>query len=115
MAGGAELEGAATFQRTIREAARDVADTTVEAHAAGALMATEGRKDSPRRTGFLASTHGYGVSGPLIEVTATAPYATIVHSQNPWLERAVEDEDDHVADLYLAGLDRALARVKGNR
>jgi hypothetical protein len=113
MAGDAELAGVENLDRTLDVAAREIADVTPEERAAGEYLARRGAAAAPRRTGFLASTHGYDVGLERVDVVATAPYATIVHSTNPWLERAVVGAESHVAELYLAGLDRALSQVKG--
>lgn len=110
---GGELEGGDRFVRTLGDAAHDLEHMEETERVAGELLKRQAAAAAPWSTGFLSHSHGFKVDGPELDLIATAPYATIVHSSNPWLTRTVERETAHVADVYLAGLDKALARVKG--
>jgi hypothetical protein len=113
MVAGAELRGADQLVRTLDDAARHLEDLTDAEREAGQLLADQGSKAAPRRTGRLAESHGYTVTDTGLSVTAATPYASIVHARNPWLTRTVGNQLDQVADIYLAGVSDALAEVKG--
>ncbi len=110
---GAELRGADQLVRTLHAAAADLGDLSDVEQEAGELLAEQGSKASPRRTGTLAEAHGYKVVTAGVTVIAATRYAAIVHARNPWLARTVLAAEDQVADLYLAGVDERLAQVKG--
>ena len=113
MASGAELRGADPLVRTLRAAADDLQHLTEAEQQAGQLLARTGSKAAPRFTGRLAEAHGYAVLDGTLSVVAATPYASIVHARNPWLTRTVVAQEDQVADIYLAGVDDALAHVRG--
>lgn len=114
MPAGAELRGADQLVRTLRDAADTLVENATESgRAAGQMLAQQGSKAAPRRTGHLAESHGYTVVDGLLSVVAATPYASIVHARNPWLTRTVVAEEDQVVDIYLAGVDDALAHVRG--
>jgi len=111
--GGAELRGADNLVRTLRSAAGALEDLTEAEHAAGQLLAAHGSARAPRRTGLLASRHGYTVVDTRLTVTAATPYAAVVHARFPWLTQTLAADEDQVTDLYLDGVDDALSLVKG--
>lgn len=113
MAGGAQLRGADQFVRTLHAAASDLDDLTDVEDQAGQLLAEQGSRNSPRRTGRLSRSHGSQVVAGGFAVVADAPYSAIVHARNPWLTRTVLAAEDQVVDLYAAGVDERLAQVKG--
>lgn len=113
MGAGAQLRGADVLVRTLQAAGEDLQDLSEVERQAGQLLAEQGSRRSPRRSGRLAAAHGYQVLEDRLSVIAATPYAAIVHARNPWLTRSVDDAEDQVADLYLAGVDAALSHVKG--
>lgn len=113
MTSGAQLQGADNLVRTLHAAARQIEDLSEAEHKAGQLLAEAGSKAAPRLTGRLRESHGYTVTDAGLTVTAATPYAVVVHARTPWLTRTVDTEAEQVADIYLAGVDDALADVKG--
>lgn len=109
----AELQGADQLASTLREAADALQDLSAAEHEAGQLLAQAGSAAAPRETGNLAEKHGYDVVAAQVVVTAATPYAAIVHARKPWLSDTLAARADEIADMYLAGVEDALAQVRG--
>lgn len=109
----AELQGADQLVSTLRDAAQALQDLSAAEHEAGQLLAQAGSAAAPRETGNLAAKHGYDVVAAQVSVTAATPYASRVHARQPWLADTLTARADEVADVYLAGVEDALAQVRG--
>ena len=100
-------DAAAQLATDLAGLAADLADLSAADAAAAALLAQQGRRDAPRRTGYMASTINH--AGPL--VTVAAPYAPFVHARYPFLALAAEQVD--WAAPHTEAVSDALAALEG--
>jgi hypothetical protein len=119
-----ELQGGRRLRATLKKAAGDLEDLkTVHAQVA-AMVSARAAGSSPHRSGRLASSiRGSRAAGSAVVRAggARVPYAGVIHygwpahhiRAQPFLVDAAHDTEPAWTAVYLAGLDRILARVEG--
>lgn len=118
---GIELEGAARFRRTLRQAGRDL-ETLDGAHSTAAdTVAGKARSLAPRRTGTLAGSISGTREAGAATITATAGHARPIHAgvpsrgitARPFLTDAARQTQPRWLSVYAAAVDKALTRIRG--
>ena len=113
------VEGDTTLRATLKVAAHRIEDMTDPGRATGAFLATRGRADAPRRTGYLAASHRADPSATAVEVVAAAPYAGYVHygtrhmRARPWLTTGAHNTEGTWIRNYETRIETVLAGVRG--
>lgn len=114
MTGGAEVKGVARLRATLDTAGRELADLDATTGVrAGQLLAAAGAARSPRRSGFLADSHGFTVTDAGVSVVVAAPYAGYVHAANPWLVRELDAQEETIVTMYAADVADVVAKIQG--
>jgi hypothetical protein len=110
----AAVDGLTTFVATLDDAAQQLADLDPVNTEAGAAVVQV--VEAPRLTGTLASTVA-AVAGPngftLTAGGPAAPYAAIVHARNPFLTRALDQEEQRIAGLYADHVATTVNTIQG--
>jgi hypothetical protein len=114
--GGVEatVDGLDRFVETLADAAEQLADLDTVNREAGALVVAA--VEAPRLTGALASTVAAVADRDGFTLTAggpAVPYAAIVHARNPFLTRALDDEEQRVTDLYTDHVTDTVNTIQG--
>lgn len=120
-AGHAEVLGADTFARTLREFGEQIEHLT-EAHtAAGELIVGQTRSRSRRKSGRLASSFTASVRAEGVTVGSSLIYAPV--QEFGWRRRhitpsraltgAFEAATPQVADIYHSAVAKAASHIKG--
>jgi hypothetical protein len=110
----AVVDGLATFVSTLDDAARQLEDLDAVNTEAGALVVAA--VEAPRRTGALDSTVAATAGPDGFTLTAggpAVPYAAIVHARNPFLTRALDDEEQRITDLYTDHVTATVTTIQG--
>jgi hypothetical protein len=123
------VEGADTLARTLKAAARDLADLTDANRAVAGRLRDAGARTAPRRTGRLAgSVRALAPTADTVTVVAAAPYAKPIHfgvgprvglrgphniRSRPWLYAVLTDRTGQVVGVYADAVDSALGKVRG--
>ena len=125
---GVQVDGASRLRRELRRAGHDL-DDMAEAHRTVAgIVAAIAKADAPKRSGALAGT--VRGSGTKTRATVRAgykrvPYAGVIHygtppgyprqyQPQPWIQMAAVRHEPRWMRHYQQGVDKALAKVKGD-
>ena len=122
--GRIEVLGARQLRATLRAAGNDLDDLKGTHAAVAAMVAARAAGIAPTRTGALAGSVRGNTARTMAVVRAggaRTPYAGPIHwgwpahsiAANPFASRAATDSEPAWLRLYLDGIDRALAKVKG--
>lgn len=121
---GIRVEGAAELRRSLRKAEQDLGDLK-ETHAkVGTFVTTAAKPAAPRRSGTLAGSGrpGATATGALIRYGgARVPYARPIHwgwpkrniRANPWAYETALKTRPQWLEIYRAGVDKVLSRIRG--
>ena len=121
MPGGVELEGGATFARTLRQFGDDVAHLDAAHQAAGGEVVRLVQGRARRRSGALAASFGVTVTDASAEIGSPLVYAGV--QEFGWARRhitpslaltsSLDDSAPNVEQVYSAAVDAALSKVQG--
>jgi hypothetical protein len=116
-----KVEGLRDLKRDLKRLAGDAADLKAANAAASAMVAAAARGSAPRATGRLAGTVKGTATVAGVSVRVAAPYAGVVHygwpargvPARPFVIDAAQRTEPAWLALYLADLDRAVAKLAG--
>lgn len=121
---GIQVEGAAQLRRTLKAAAGDVNDLKATHAKVGTFVTTAAKPETPRRTGALASSGRPGATATSALIRyggARVRYARPIHwgwprrniAANPWAYETAIKTRPAWLELYQAGVNKVLARIRG--
>jgi len=130
MPGGAavQIEGLDQMRKQLRQAGADMADMKeINSQVAGVILpvgkTTAPVSPEPGRHLFQTVRAGATKTQAVIRAgnNTTVPYANPIHwgwyrrniKPNPWLSRAAQSTEPRWFQLYVAGIDRILDKIKG--
>lgn len=111
----ADVEGVSRLVDTLDAAAGQLAELPA-LDEVGGLVAGVAKADAPRRTGALADTVDYQVEGGIVHITAGGggvDYAGAVHKRNPFIARAMQQQEAEILQQLTEDAERVLSQVHG--
>jgi hypothetical protein len=119
-----EVEGARQLRRTLARAGHDLDDMVAANAAVSALVATRAKSTAPHRSGRLAgSIRGSKAKASSVVRAggAAVVYAGVIHygwpahniEANPFLVDTARATEPQWRGMYLAGINKALSKVRG--
>ena len=120
------VEGLAKLQRELKQAGEDVQDLKDASTKAAQIVLAEAKRTAPVRTGALKKSLRKSVTktsaGVLGGKALVVPYAQPIHwgwpkrgiRPNPWVSRAAVMTQAQWLPAYIAEIDKATAKVKGD-
>lgn len=116
-----KARGADRCAATMHQAARQVEHPERAAREASTILVGRIRSTAPREKGVLANSFQADPHGGTAIAASELVYAPVINggwpahniSPNPFTQRALDQADAQIVELYLDDVDDALAGVKG--
>lgn len=115
------VEGAAELRRTLKAAGDDLSDLKEAHRQVGTFVLTSAAPRVPRRTGALSASGRPGVTQNGAVIRYRKPYARPIHwgwprrniAPQPWAYSTAVETRPQWTQLYLAAVNKVLARIQG--
>lgn len=115
------VEGAAELRRTLKAAGEDLNDLKEGHRQVGTFVLTAAAPRVPRRSGALAASGRPGVTQNGAVIRYRKRYAPPIHwgwpkrniEPQPWAYQTAVDTRPQWTQIYLAAVNKVLARIKG--